>query len=135
MKLKEGAIFHGILNTKDSHWGIGQTGIGLCKDGTVDISNNRPKPSRNGCPESTIAWKNKCHPTHRSLKCPYSAVYSFDKNQKDIWLYPDAEKNLPRLKKAICNLKGKHGITEKHKILSNTSRKEIGKVKDFCTLE
>jgi len=126
LTVKEGEVKHGILNTKKSHWGLGQTGVGLCEDGRVDISNNQKVKDEFG------DWD---HPTHRDLKCPYPAIYAFGYNNgKNIWLYPSTESNIDKVKKAICNLKGKRGITEDHIIMSNRSRKAIGKVGKFCKL-
>jgi len=117
---KEWTVFHGIVSTSESHWGKGQTGIGLREDGSYEVSLNRPKNGR--------------YPTHRSLD-GFSAIYSFgyasDKPCGTIWLYPDAEKNVEKIKKALKNLMGKYGMCEKTKVKSNVTRKTLFKLGDL----
>lgn len=124
--LKEGATFHGIYCTKDSHFGKGQTGLGLHENGKFKMALNKPKPfeteghiGSNGPPY---------YPTHRSLG-GHSAIYSFgyvdDKPHGTIWLYPSAELRIPQIKKALIRLIGHYGITSKTVVRSNSSRKKL----------
>ena len=124
--LKEGTTFHGIYCTKDSHFGKGQTGLGLHENGTFKMALNKPKPfetkgyiGSNGAPY---------YPTHRSLG-GHSAIYSFgyadDKTHGTIWLYPSAELHIPQIKKALLGLIGHYGITGKTVVRSNSSRKKL----------
>jgi len=117
-KVREGESFYGIRNTKQSHWGLGQTGVGLSEDGRFDVSRNIPNDGY--------------FPTHTHLGLPYPAIYSYgyadDYPTGTIWLYPDAEKNLEKLKPALRNMKGYYGITKDTKLKSNTSRKSLGTV-------
>jgi len=135
VKLKEGESFRGILNTKQSHWGKGQTGIALCEDGTSEISDNKPiRAKEDGCPDGWIGDEldRKCYPTHRSFKCNYSGIYSYGYSGGDVWLYPHSSQNISNLRKSICSLNGKYGITKDNLVKENSSRKLLGKVGDFC---
>jgi len=124
--LKEGAIYHGIVCTNKSHFGKGQTGLGLHESGKFKMALNKPKPfeteghiGSNGPPY---------YPTHRSLG-GHSAIYSFgyadDKAHGTIWLYPSAELHIPQIKKALLRLIGHYGITSKTVVRSNSSRKKL----------
>ena len=132
-KLKEGEFYHGILNTKESHWGIGQTGVGLEANGNANVSTNKPTFQRK---EHTILGKGgRYYPSHRSLD-GYSAIYSFGypddwKHDGTIWLYPDAYKNIEKVKPALKSLKGKYGMTGETTVKSNTTRKELFQLKDL----
>ena len=104
-----------ILSTTQSHWGIGQTGIGLFEDGTAKISDNRKFKDEDG------EWG---YPTHRNIG-GYPTIYTFThyRDAPSIWLYPNTESNLHKLKKALKSLIGKCGITGETPIKSNGSRK------------
>ena len=116
--VREGESFYGIRNTTQSHWGLGQTGVGLAEDGRFAVSRNIPDEGE--------------FPTHRHLAYPYAAIYSYgyddDPPTGTIWLYPDAEKNLDQLKPALRNMKGSYGITKDTKIKSNITRTMLGTI-------
>jgi len=135
--LADGESYHGILNYKDSHWGKGQTGISLCRDGTFDVAENIPLYTRGK--NYIMSDKQEVYfPTHRSLKtigC-FEAIYSFawpnDHPGGTIWLYPDAERVMPKLIDALCAFKGKYGSSEETKVKSNTSRKLLWILGENC---
>lgn len=124
--MKEGEIYHGILNTKYSHWGKGQTGIGLFEDGCFAVSEN--KPIFRGA-EGYISEGSRYYPTHRSLG-GFPGIFSFgfaedQKHSGTIWLYPGAEENLTQLHPALVNMISRYGITKETVIRSNSSREII----------
>jgi hypothetical protein len=132
--LQEGESFHGILNYSEAHWGKGQTGFVLCKDGTFEMSTNKPRYDRSeGYIKSDKSAK--YFPTHRDMKgsC-WPGVYSFgypdDKPNGRIWLYPHTPPE--KIKKALCNIKGKFGTGDKTRVLFNATKKVLFTLGDIC---
>ncbi len=54
-----------------------------------------------------------------------------NKDAPTIWLYPAAENNLSKLKKALKSLIGRNGITGDTPVKSNGSRKILFLLKDI----
>jgi hypothetical protein len=145
----DGDLFYGILNTVESHWGIGQTGFNVSEDGTFEMSDNQPRRyppmdsipigSSHRVPEGWVqSEKNHLwYPTHRALRPGWPGIYDF---LNDIlWLYdahftdPSTSKELMlKLKKGFCSMKGRYGITDKTVIKSNTTRKVLARIGSLC---
>lgn len=142
-ELKEGETFHGIYNYKESHWGKGQTGIVLCKDGSFKVSDNKPIYKRQkGYLKSDESQRH--FPTHRNLHKQahktvdnpgcwfgiYSFAYGTDRPQGTIWLYPYAP--IDKIQNALCNMKGKYGTGDKTRVLFNATDKVLFRLGDIC---
>lgn len=134
--LKEGETFHGIFNYKDSHWGKGQTGMSICKNGDFEVSDNRPT-FHGGEEHIKSDTSQRYFPTHRSLiddgcnSAIYSYAYATDDPSGTIWLYPGARGNIEKLKPALKNMNGKYGMTAETKVKDNSSRELLFKLGDL----
>ena len=109
-------------DTKQGHWGKGQTGFNVSISGIVNLSDNR-KVKKDG------AWR---YPNHRDMMtgegdhCTcLSGIYSWGYEEgPTLYLYPAAEGMMnERIREGLASLIGVHHITEDTPVVSNCSRK------------
>jgi len=109
-------------DTNQGHWGSGQTGFNISKNGKIFLSDNKKIKDEFG------EW---VYPNHRDLivgfgddETVYSGIYSWGYGAIEFYLYPDAERILNfEMKKGLASLIGVHKITSETAVYSNTSRK------------
>lgn len=113
-----------IHNSKDGHWGRGQTGFNISLSGRIYLSDGR-KIKQEG------VWG---FPNHRDLidgqgddETVYSGIYSYGfREGPTLWLYPHAEGALTAaMRRGLASLMGVHQIDAATTVRSNTSRKVL----------
>lgn len=121
------------FDSREGHWGRGQTGFNLSITGRIWLSDGR-KVKRDG------EW---VFPCHRDLidgrdkdATMYSGIYSYGfKEGPTLWLYPDAEGALNiAMQAGLASLIGVHKITHDTPVRSNTRRHVLFRLGEFNTL-
>lgn len=110
-----------IYDSKEGHWGRGQTGFNLSLSGRVFLSDGR---------KIKVAgeWK---YPSHRDLfdgagddETVYPGIYSYGfREGPTLWLYPHTESAMnDAMRRGLASLIGVHQINVETPVRSNSSR-------------